>query len=131
MFKEPKPRKSRLTNICSSFQVKLHNLLRHHNLVVSTALQSGLEFRTFEYRIHSITKRFKVRFSNGKKTKWRPFCSVFEWSGPFEYRTMVSLGRFIYINKFNLYIKRPSLERPFWMFRMFGFRMVGTRTERL
>ena len=30
-------------------------------------------------------------------------CSVFEWSVPFEYRTMASLGRFIYI-KILLYI---------------------------
>ena len=47
-------------------------------------------------------------------TKWPPFCSVFEWSGPFENRTMASLGSFIYINKFSLYIKRPRLKQPFW-----------------
>ena len=29
----------------------------------STLIQSGLEFRTFEYRIHSKTERFKVPFS--------------------------------------------------------------------
>ena len=39
-----------------------------------------------------------IRFSNGK-TRWPPFCSVFKWSGPFEIRTMVSLGRFKYKEK--------------------------------
>ena len=50
-------------------------------------VQWGLEYRTWNTEHHPNTERFKVRFSNGKKTKWRPFCSVFEWSGPFENRT--------------------------------------------
>ena len=59
-------------------------------------IQSGLKFRTFEFRIHSKTEHFYVLY----------------WNVLFS----------------NLYIKRPSLERPF---RKFRFRMVGTRTERL
>ena len=33
----------------------------------------------------------------------------------------------LYINRKNLYTKRPCLEQPFWKL---GFQMVGTRTER-
>ena len=45
-------------------------------------IQSGLEYRTFKYRIHSKTKHFEGLFSNGQPFENRPF----------EIRTMVSLG---------------------------------------
>ena len=48
-------------------------------------IQWGLEFRTFEYQIHSKTEHFEGPFSNGQ-----PF-----ENGPFEIRTMASLYRFI------------------------------------
>ena len=88
---------------------------RESHLILK-ALQSGLEYRTFKFRIHSNSERFKIQISNG---------SVFE--PPFENRTIqngrYSLGHFI-CKIFLLYIVNwPRLKRPFWMF---WFRMVGT-----
>ena len=57
-------------------------------------VQSGLEYRTFEFRIHSKTKRFHVLYWDG---------SVFERSEPFMvfgFRMAVSLDRFINMKKF-------------------------------
>ena len=35
---------------------------------------------------HRNSKQFEVLFSNSQKTRWPPFCSVFQWSGPLENR---------------------------------------------
>ena len=65
-------------------------------IIEKTCIQSGLEFRTFEFRIHSKTERLKVQISNG---------SVFE--PPFKNRTIqtgrFSLDRFIYKHNFYYY----------------------------
>ena len=79
-------------------------------------IQLGLEYQTFEFRIHLNSERFEILISNG---------SVFE--PPFQNRNIqngrYSLGRFIY-KIFLLYIvKRPRLKWSFWML---WFRMVGT-----
>ena len=36
---------------------------------------------------HWNTEQFAVLFSNGSKTRWQQFCSVFQWSGPLENQT--------------------------------------------
>ena len=50
-------------------------------------VQSGLEFRTFEYRIHSITERFKSRYSNDPTIQKPNFL-------PFKFRTSLNGVRF-------------------------------------
>ena len=83
--------------------------------IVIRPIQWGLKYQTFKFRIHSKTKCFK------SVIKWfgfwmvANFGSVFEWSGPFNIRTMVSLGHFTKIIFFK-YLKRPRLRQPFWMF---------------
>ena len=65
-------------------------------------VQSGLEYRTFEFRIHSKTERFHVLYWDG---------SVFERSEPFMvfgFRMAVSLDRFIYMK--NFYICYSSVK---------------------
>ena len=73
------------------------------------SLQSGLEYRTFEFRIHSNSERFKILISNG---------SVFK--PPFKNRTIqngrYSLGNFIYKIFLLCVVKQPRLKRPFGMF---------------
>ena len=96
-------------------------------------IQQGLEFRTFEYRIHSKTEPFKIRFSKG---------SVFECLKPFE--QTIQKPNFFTIQKLNfskwplqprllfkkkkLFMKRSMLtaiRNPNKMVAiLFGFRMV-------
>ena len=108
------------------FQSDEHNdvarVILVHNLpesgLVTIILQSTVGIWIPNYSGGSNTEHSNsepIRKPNVSKFGFRMVeSSVFEWSGPFENRTMDSLGRFIKINKFSFYIKRPSLERPFW-----------------
>ena len=57
------------------------------------ALQWGLEYRTFEYRVHSKTEHFEGPFWNGGPFENRPF----------EIRMMASLDHFVYKEIFDFY----------------------------
>ena len=65
---------------------KLTKMLRDQQV---TVIQRGLEYQTFEFRIHSNSERSKVLFSNGEKFCFE--CSVLEWSKKQNGR--ISLGR--------------------------------------
>ena len=76
-------------------------------------IQWGLEYRTFEYRIHSNTERFHVLNWDGSDFEW----SVHSYSYSYE-RTIRNpnkqngrskVGRFIKIIFFFIYIKQPRL----------------------
>ena len=105
--------------------------------------QWGLEYRTFEFRIHMNSEHFKIWILNGSVFESILWFESTIWKPNFQ-NGRSKLGSFIYKEKKIMYaipsifailsvgfIKRPSLERPFLMLRMFCFQMVGTRTERL
>ena len=57
---------------------------------------------------HWNTERFEVLFSNGPKTRWPPFCSVFHW----KIKLLAGLDHFIYEhNKFSSYIKWSRMAK--------------------
>ena len=65
---------------------------------------------------HWNTERFKIRFSNGPKTRWLPFCLVFQWSRPLEKELLASIDFSIDKHNFCLYIKQFRLLKS-WVFQ--------------
>ena len=72
-------------------------------------IQGGLKYQTLEYPAHWNSTHFQVLFSNGPKTKWPLFCSVYQWSGPLENKLLASLDHLIYQHRFCYYINGQGL----------------------
>ena len=62
---------------------------------------------------HWNTKPVEVRFSKGPKTRWLPFCFVFQWSGPWITNLSAGLDYFISTGKIK-WIGGPFKYRTFW-----------------
>ena len=59
---------------------------------------------TFTYKLE-----YRTMFSNGPKTRWQPFCFVFQWSGPIGQLNKMGAVVLSTISKQN----RPQLFWPF------------------